>query len=65
MADRKTIGVVLIIVGLIVLLLSVLADPIGLGGGNEAFGPYQIVGTIVGVVVAIAGVYLMRQQQLR
>jgi len=52
----KTAGIVLLVVGIVVLLLSLLAYPIGIGG--PAFGPYQIVGTIVGAVLAVIGLVL-------
>jgi hypothetical protein len=52
----KTAGIVVLVVGIVVLLLSLLAYPIGLGG--PAFGPYQIAGTIVGAVLAVIGLVL-------
>jgi len=52
----KTAGIVVLVVGIVVLLLSLLAYPIGIGG--PAFGPYQIVGTIVGAVLAVIGLVL-------
>jgi hypothetical protein len=58
--DRRTIGLVLAAVGIVILIVSVLADPLGLGGGNDAFGPRQIAGTVVGVIVVIVGVWLAR-----
>ena len=53
----KTAGIVLLVVGIVVLLLSLAADPIGIGG-HLGFGPYQIVGAIVGAIVAIVGLVL-------
>jgi hypothetical protein len=52
----KTAGIVVLVVGIVVLLLSLLAYPIGIGG--PAFGPYQIAGTIVGAVVTVIGLVL-------
>jgi hypothetical protein len=52
----KTAGIVVLVVGIVVLLLSLLAYPIGIGG--SAFGPYQIAGTIVGAVLAVIGLVL-------
>ena len=52
----KTAGIVVLVVGIVVLLLSLLAYPIGIGG--PAFGPYQIAGTIVGAVLAVIGLVL-------
>jgi hypothetical protein len=54
MGNRKTVGIVLLVVGIVVLLLSLLADPIGIGG-SPAFGRDQIAGAIAGVIVAVGG----------
>jgi hypothetical protein len=56
MGGKKTAGIVLLVVGIIVLLLSLLAAPIGIGG--PTFGPYQIGGTIAGAVVTVVGLIL-------
>jgi hypothetical protein len=58
MGGSKTIGIVLLAVGIVVLALSLLADALGLGGSASVFGPYQIAGTIVGVIVALVGLVL-------
>jgi len=56
MGGKKTVGIVLLVVGIVVLLLSLLAYPLGLGG--PAFGPRQIAGTIAGAVVTVVGLVL-------
>jgi hypothetical protein len=56
----KTVGIVVLVVGIVVLLLSLVADLIGIGG-RPGFGYYQIVGTIVGAVVAVVGLVLTRK----
>ena len=48
------IGVVIVVVGVIIALVSALADPIGIGD-EDGFGLKQAAGVIVGIVVAIAG----------
>ena len=53
MARKRTIGLVLLIVGIVVLIISVAADAIGLGG-SPGFGYNQMAGTAVGAIVAIA-----------
>ena len=58
MGGNKTIGIVLLVVGIVVLALSLLADALGLGGSSPVFGPYQIVGTIIGAIAALAGLVL-------
>ena len=45
-------------IGLIVLLASVLADYIGVGAGEVDFGHKQIIGTIVGALILVAGLVL-------
>ena len=57
MEGKKTAGTVLIVVGIIVLLLSLGADPVGIGG-SPGFGYYQIAGTIVGAIVTVVGLVL-------
>jgi len=55
--DRKRLGWVLVALGAVLVALSALADPIGLGDG-DGFGLKQTTGVIVGVVVAGAGVLM-------
>lgn len=57
MGGKKTAGIVLLVIGIVILLLSLLAYPIGIGG--PGFGPYQIAGTVVGAVVTIVGLVLI------
>lgn len=57
MGSRLTIGIVLIVVGVIVLILSLVADVIGIGNPS-VFGPLQIGGAIVGAVATVVGLVL-------
>jgi len=57
MGGKKTEGIVLLVVGIVVLLLSLLADLIRIGG-HPGFGYYQIVGIIVGAIVTVVGLVL-------
>ena len=50
---------VLGVVGVVLALVSLLADPIGLGG-EPRFGWKQWLGLVVGVVIAIVGVWQYR-----
>ncbi len=52
--DKKILSILVIIAGVIVLLVSALAYPLGLGGAG--FGIKQISGTVAGVLIAAAGV---------
>ncbi len=54
----KTVGYILLVVGIIVVGGSVLADSIGIGITTTQFGWRQIVGLVVGIVIAAVGVYL-------
>jgi len=57
MGGRKTVGVVLLVAGIVVLLLSLLADVLRVGTW-AGFGYYQIGGIIVGAIVAVMGLVL-------
>jgi hypothetical protein len=57
MGGKKTTGIVLLVVGIVVLLLSLAADPIGIGS-HPGFGYYQIAGAIVGAILAVVGLIL-------
>ena len=59
MGNHVTIGRILLGVGGLILLLSVAADPIGIGGA-ASFGYKQIAGTSVGAVMASGGIVLLR-----
>jgi hypothetical protein len=50
----------LMIVGVLIVLLSALADPLGLGR-SPGFGWRQTLGVIVGALVILAGLYLRRR----
>ena len=56
--NKKTLGVILLVVGVVILILSLAADPLGIGAGNVVLGPRQIAGTIVGAVLAVGGFIL-------
>jgi hypothetical protein len=60
--STRTQGVVLLVVGVLVFLVSAAADTLGVGGA-PGFGWKQITGVIVGVVVAAAGMVRLRSPQ--
>ncbi|MBI5963112.1 MAG: hypothetical protein HY863_06540 [Chloroflexi bacterium] len=61
MNNRKTIGITLLVVGVILLIGSLAADAIGLGAA-PGFGYRQIAGSVAGAVVAVFGfVYYSRK----
>ena len=61
MDGRKMMGVVLLVIGAMILALSVLADLIGIGGVSGV-GPDQVVGAVVGAIVAVVGLVLIRKE---
>ena len=61
MAKKRTIGLVLLILGIVFLIVSVAADAIGIGH-DPGFGNQQTAGTAAGAIVAIVGAILMRRR---
>ena len=59
--DKKTLGIVLLIVGIIVAAIFVTADITGLGS-HPVFGPTQIAGTVVGAIAFVVGIVLTRRK---
>ena len=53
----------LVVIGLIVLALAVFADPIGIGGDEDAFGWKQGFGVVVGGLAAAAGLVVLWRQR--
>lgn len=52
--SRRFLGFALVALGVILAAISALADQIGVGD-EEAFGPQQTAGVVVGLVVAAVG----------
>jgi len=63
MNNRKTIGIVLLAAGVILLISSLAADMIGLGS-VAGFGYKQIVGTMAGVIIAVVGFVLYSRKNV-
>ena len=62
MKPNKILGIVLLVGGVVVLLISMLADLIVgdlFGSGSSGFSIYQITGAIIGAVAAVAGLVLI------
>jgi hypothetical protein len=57
---KKGLSLILIVVGIIILLSSLLADVLGIGG-YPGIGYKQIIGAIVGAVISIIGLILYRK----
>jgi uncharacterized protein YqgC (DUF456 family) len=60
MSTTRLIGLLLLVGGIVLLLLSLSADMIGLGR-DPGFGYQQMGGTLVGAVAAIIGGLLYRR----
>jgi hypothetical protein len=54
----KAIGIGIGVVGLLIALVSLLADVIGIGSAPLAFGYKQMIGTTAGSVLLVLGVAL-------
>jgi hypothetical protein len=59
--NNKQLGIALLVIGVIILLLSLLANSIGIGGA-PGFGYKQIAGTVVGAIIAIVGYVLFSRK---
>ncbi len=63
--STKIIGWILIVLGIVIVVISAAADVIGLGNAAKmVFGWRQILGTAVGVVVAVVGTWLAMRKPL-
>jgi hypothetical protein len=58
MTNSKIIATVLLVAGVVILLVSALADILGLGGSPYILGYKQMAGMAVGAIVAIVGAVL-------
>jgi hypothetical protein len=61
MNAKKTIGTLLLLAGIVVLILSVIANKIGIGSFS-GYGLTQISCIILGAVIALIGLVLMRRK---
>ncbi len=58
--DKKAFSTVVLGVGIVILVASLFADSIGIGGGS-GFGLDQIIGSVVGAIVTGVGLFLTAQ----
>ena len=54
--DKKTPSAAMLAIGIMILVASLFADSLGIGG-NSGFGSYQAVGAVVGAIVAAVGLF--------
>jgi hypothetical protein len=57
---QKASGAFLLVLGVVLLVLSLLADLIGVGL-NPGFGYRQIIGVVLGVIAVIRGIWLLKR----
>ena len=57
MGNNRTIGLALIVIGVVALIVSLAADAIGVGAAIGAFGYKQIIGSVAVVVIAAVGYF--------
>jgi Mn2+/Fe2+ NRAMP family transporter len=58
--QRKIGNVFVLILGIGILVAALLADVIGIGyGDHTSFGIQQTMGTVIGAVITIVGLFLM------
>jgi hypothetical protein len=61
MMDPRPTGIVVGLIGAVVLAISALADPLGIGEGHT-FGWLQILGVILGAVILLLGLAIAAQR---
>ena len=59
--NNKSLGNILLVIGIIILIFFVLVDVLGIGV-DPGFGYKQIIGVVVGVVVAGIGWFLKNKK---
>jgi hypothetical protein len=59
--SKRTIGMGLVALGVILLIVSLAADSIGIGTGT-GIGWKQIAGAVVGAIIAVYGFWSLRSQ---
>ena len=60
--STRNIGIAILVIGILVILISLLADVIGIGATAGVFGWRQILGAGVGVLVILAGIVISRRK---
>ena len=56
----KTVGSAVFVVGILIVMASLVADSLGIGG-SLGFGPGQIIGLIIGPIICFVGFKLRSQ----
>jgi sulfite exporter TauE/SafE len=61
MSQGRILAIAFIVIGVILAIVSALADQIGLGAPTSTFGWKQLLGLVLGIILVVAGVILLRQ----
>ena len=61
MSQARLLAIAFIVVGALLALISAFADQIGFGAPGSTFGWKQLLGTVLGAILLVAGVILLRQ----
>ena len=61
MASAKTQGTVLLVIGILILLVSLFADPLGIGQAPR-FGNRQLTGGVMGAAFVGVGIVVRRRK---
>lgn len=64
---KNSLGKILLVIGVIIIIISLIADIIGIGNiiglsQNPSFGPVQIGGVLVGIILGGIGWYLKEKK---
>ncbi|NLG26735.1 MAG: hypothetical protein GX557_02415 [Chloroflexi bacterium] len=60
--NKKNAGIALCIAGIVIVAIALLADSLGIGGTAKVIGFKQIIGAVIGVIIAAMGVLLGRSK---
>jgi drug/metabolite transporter (DMT)-like permease len=60
MGWKKASGILLLVLGVVLLILSLAADLIGIGAAS-GFGYKQIIGVVLGVIAGIRGFMILKR----
>jgi len=60
--SNRNLGIAIIVVGVLAILISLLADVIGIGATAGVLGWKQILGAGIGLLVCIAGIVISRRK---
>jgi hypothetical protein len=58
----RTAGIVILLLGLVVLIVSLFADPLSVGKAADAFGWKQWTGSVVGLLGIVVGWTLTKRK---